>query len=463
MKLKTVLIIGGIALLLLIIVGATVMHNAQGVVAVQMAKVKPQDLTSTVTASGQITPKTFVNIGANAMGKITKLYVKEGDQIKKGEKLAQLENVQSTADVGAQRAMLSANEADAIAADAGLKTSIAQLNRDKADLGQKKLDYDRAEGLYRSELISKADYDARKAAYETADANVAQSEARIAQSKAQRDSALGHVTSARATLTRFSDLLNKTVYTAPFDGTITNLPVHEGETVVMGIQNSPGSTLMTLADLSVITAEVRVDETDIVNVKLGQPAEVTIDAIPKKVFHGTVTEIGDNAIIRSTGVATSQSTTGTEEAKDFKVVVTLSDPPANLRPGLSSTAKITTATRSHVLAVPLQALTIRQAKDLQDNADKKNSVQAAGPASGNQSKDDPGKKELQGVFVVENNKAKFVTVETGVSAVTDIEVLSGLKENDTIVTGSYKVLRTLRNGARVKQDTSEVRPDEQKS
>jgi len=463
MNLKKLLIIGGIVLAVVLMVGITVVHNAQGVVAVQMAKVKPQDLTSTVTASGQITPKTFVNIGANAMGKITKLYVKEGDQIKKGEKLAQLENVQSTADVGAQRAMLSANEADAIAADAGLKTSIAQLNRDKADLGQKKLDYDRAEGLYRSALISKADYDARKAAYETADANVAQSEARIAQSKAQRDSAQGHVTSARATLTRFSDLLNKTVYTAPFDGTITNLPVHEGETVVMGIQNSPGSTLMTLADLSVITAEVRVDETDIVNVKLGQPAEVTIDAIPKKTFHGTVTEIGDNAIIRSTGVATSQSTTGTEEAKDFKVVVTLSDPPANLRPGLSSTAKITTATRSHVLAVPLQALTIRQAKDLQDNTDKKNSVQAAGPASGNQNKDDPGKKELQGVFVVENNKAKFVPVETGVSAVTDIEVLSGLKENDTIVTGSYKVLRTLRNGARVKQDTSEVRPDEQKS
>ncbi|HTD22885.1 MAG TPA: efflux RND transporter periplasmic adaptor subunit [Terriglobales bacterium] len=463
MNLKKLLIIGGIVLAVVLMVGITVVHNAQGVVGVQMAKVKPQDLTSTVTASGQITPKTFVNIGANAMGKITKLYVKEGDQIKKGEKLAQLENVQSTADVGAQRAMLSANEADAIAADAGLKTSIAQLNRDKADLGQKKLDYDRAEGLYRSELISKADYDARKAAYETADANVAQSEARIAQSKAQRDSAQGHVTSARATLTRFSDLLNKTVYTAPFDGTITNLPVHEGETVVMGIQNSPGSTLMTLADLSVITAEVRVDETDIVNVKLGQPAEVTIDAIPKKVFHGTVTEIGDNAIIRSTGVATSQSTTGTEEAKDFKVVVTLSDPPANLRPGLSTTAKITTASRSHVLAVPLQALTIRQAKDLQDNADKKNNVQAAGPASDNQGKDDPGKKELQGVFVVENNKAKFVTVETGVSAVTDIEVLSGLKENDTIVTGSYKVLRTLRNGTRVKQDTSEVRPDEQKS
>jgi len=227
----------------------------------------------------------------------------------------------------------------------------------------------------------------------------------------------------------------------------------------MGIQNSPGSTIMTLSDLSVITAEVRVDETDIVNVKLGQPAEVTIDAIPKKTFHATVSEIGDNAIIRSTGLATSQSTTGSEEAKDFKVVVTLSDPPENLRPGLSCTAKITTATRSHVLAVPLQALTIRQAKDLQDSADKKNSAPAASSGP-----DDPGKKELQGVFVVQNNKAKFVTVETGVAGVTDIEILSGLKESDTIVTGSYKVLRSLRNGARVKQEKIEERPpDEQKS
>ncbi len=461
MNWKKVLIIGGIALALILIVGFTVAHNAQGVVGVQMGKVKAQDLTSTVTASGQIKPRTFVNIGANAMGKITKLYVKEGDHVARGAKLAQLENVQSAADVGAQRATLTANQADATAAEAGLNTAVAELNRDKADLVQKKLDYQRAEGLFQSELISKADYDARKAAYESAEAMVAEAQARIAQSKAQQQSAAGHVTSARAMLTRFADLLSKTTYTAPFDGTITNLPVHEGETVVIGIQNSPGSTIMTLSDLSVITAEVRVDETDIVNVKLGQPAEVTIDAIPKKTFHATVSEIGDNAIIRSTGLATSQSTTGSEEAKDFNVVVTLSDPPENLRPGLSCTAKITTATRSHVLAVPLQALTIRQAKDLVDNADKKNNVQAPAAPSG---PDDPGKKELQGVFVVQNNKAKFVPVETGVAGVTDIEILSGLKESDTIVTGSYKVLRSLRNGARVKQEKIEERPpDEQKS
>jgi HlyD family secretion protein len=463
-KWKKVLIIGGILLFLIIIVGATVAHNAQGSVGVQMGRVKAQDLMSTVTASGQINPKTFVNIGANAMGKITKLYVKEGDHVTRGARLAQLEDVQSAADVGAQRATLNASEADALAAEAGLKTNEAQLTRDRADMAQKKLDYQRAEGLFQSELISKADYDARKAAYETAEATVTESQARISQSKAQQASAIGHVTSARATLTRFNDLLSKTTYIAPFEGTITNLPVHEGETVVMGIQNAPGSTLMTLSDLSIITAEVRVDETDIVNVKLGQPAEVTIDAIPKKTFHATVTQIGDNAIIRSTGVATSQSTTGTEEAKDFKVTVTLSDPPENLRPGLSCTAKITTANHSHVLAVPLQALTIRQAKDLVDNADKKNSGKKDEIPAAASDPNDPGKKELQGVFVVQNNKAKFVTVETGIAGITDIEVLSGLKENDTIVTGSYKTLRTLRNGAKVKEEKMpEQPPDEQKS
>src|SRR5262249_34855199 len=162
-----------------------------------------------------------------------------------------------------------------------------------------------------------------------------------------------------AGLTRAADVLQKTVYAAPYAGVITNLPVREGETVVIGIQNAPGSTLMTLADMSVITAEVKVDETDIVNVKLGQPAELSIDAIPKSSFKAVVTEIGNNAIVRSTGVSTSQQTSASQEAKDFKVVVTLQNPPEDLRPGLSATAKITTGTRSAALSIPIQALTVR--------------------------------------------------------------------------------------------------------
>jgi len=248
--------------------------------------------------------------------------------------------------------------------------------------------------------------------------------------------------------------LRKTTYNAPFDGIVTNLPVREGETVVVGIQNSPGSTLMTIADMSIITAEVKVDETDIVNVKLGQVAEVTIDAIPRKTFKGKVTEIGNNAVLRSSGLSTAQTTSGSQEAKDFKVVITLNEPPENLRPGLSATAKITTATRENAVTIPIQALTIRDKADLDEKKKGADTVQAAAPETKKK------KEELQGVFVVRDGKASFVTVETGITGTTEIEVTNGLKEGDRIVTGSYKVLRNLRNGASVKEEKQSAPKEE---
>jgi HlyD family secretion protein len=278
--------------------------------------------------------------------------------------------------------------------------------------------------------------------------------------KAQKESADRRISQSRANLTRVSDVLRKTTYAAPFDGMITNLPVREGETVVIGIQNSPGSTLMSIADMSVITAEVKVDETDIVNVKLGQPAEVTIDAIPKKNFKAVVTEIGNNAIVRSTGLATSQQISASQEAKDFKVVVTLQEPPENLRPGLSATAKITTAVRNNVLTIPIQALTVRGHADLQAEGDGKGSVQAAVPQNEASKTKDRDKEEIQGVFVIRNRKAEFMPVDTGITGTTDIEVLKGLKDGDEIVTGSYKVLRTMRPGAGVKVDNTVPKKEE---
>ena len=442
----------------LIVLGVAVHESNKGVVTVQTGKAQRQDLSSIVSASGEIKPKTYVNIGANAFGKITHLYVKEGDRVRKGQLLAQLENVQSAADVAATKASLEASRTDALAAEANLNTAKADLNRAKADAERMRLDWDRAEGLYKAELIAKAEYETRKANWQSAEAGLAQAEARVAQAKAQLDSAGRHVAQTDATLTRASDVLQKTVYAAPYDGMITNLPVREGETVVIGIQNAPGSTLMTLADMSVITAEVKVDETDIVNVRLGQPAEVTIDAIPKKVFHATVTEIGNNAIVRSTGVATSQQASASQEAKDFKVVVTLQDPPEDLRPGLSTTAKITTATRSNVVTIPIQALTIRREEDLEAASAEKGSVQAAAPqkdASKNKKES-----EVQGVFVIRDKKAQFVPVQTGITGTTDIEVLSGLTQGDEIVTGSYKVLRTVKPGTSVKIDNSAAKKEE---
>src|SRR5579864_8518930 len=448
----------GIAVLLAIIVAFTVHQSSRNVVTVQTGKVQRQDLATVVSASGEIKPKTYVNIGANAFGKITHLYVKEGDHVKKGQLLAQLENVQSSADVNANEASLQAAQTDALAAEAGMKTSQADLLRAQADYDRNKLDWDRAQSLYKDGLISKSDFDSRRNAWATADAGLTQAQARVAQAKAQKDSADRHITQAKAMLTRYADALQKTTYPAPFDGVITNLPVREGETVVIGIQNAQGSTLMTLADMSVITAEVKVDETDIVNVRLGQPAEVTIDAIPKKVFHGTVSEIGDNAIVRSTGVATSQQASASQEAKDFKVVVTLQDPPEDLRPGLSTTAKITTATRSNVVTIPIQALTIRREEDLEAASAEKGSVQAAAPqkdASKNKKES-----EVQGVFVIRDKKAQFVPVQTGITGTTDIEVLSGLTQGDEIVTGSYKVLRTVKPGTSVKIDNSAAKKEE---
>jgi HlyD family secretion protein len=459
---KKVLIIIGVLVVLLGIVGFSVAKSRKNTVQVQSGKVTREDLNSIDSASGEIKPKTYVNIGANAFGKIVKLHVVEGARVKKGQILAQLENVQSAADVAANRANLAATRTDAVAAEAAMRTAQADLNRTKAEQERSRLDYQRADELYKSQLIPKSEYDAKKAAYESAEAAFGQARARVAQSKAQMESAETRVTQSAATLRRASDVLSKTEYVAPYDGVITNLPVREGETVVMGIQNAPGSTLMTLADMSTITAEVKVDETDIVNVKLGQDAEVTIDAIPKKKFKGVVSEIGNNAVLRSTGVSTAQTTGGSQEAKDFKVVVTLSEPPENLRPGLSATAKITTATKKDVLAIPIQALTVRQRGDLeQQKAGPKGSVQAA-PPQDRQARD-RDKEELQGVFVVRNKKAEFVQVDTGITGTTDIEVLGGLKEGDEIVTGSYKALRSLKNGATVKIDNSAPKTDEKES
>jgi HlyD family secretion protein len=234
----------------------------------------------------------------------------------------------------------------------------------------------------------------------------------------------------------------------------------------MGIQNQPGSFIMTLSDMSVVTAEVKVDETDIVNVKMGQDADVTIDAVPGKVFKGKVTEIGSQAVLRSSGLTTTQTTTSTQEAKDFKVVVTLANPPENLRPGLSATAKIKTAERKDVVAIPIQALAVRTRKDLEEatkNAKGQgSSVTLAAPppaASGDSKKD-----EVQGVFVVNAKKAFFRPVETGIAGVTDIEITKGLQAGDEIVVGSYKALRTLKPESQVKVDNSAPKkPDETQS
>ena len=439
---------------------ASIKYSQRGIVDVQTSSVVRQDLVATVTASGEIKPKNYINLGANTLGPapITQIMVKEGDRVHKGEVVAQMQSVQANADVVAQNASIATSLADSAASEANLKsqedgvtTAQAELEKSRAELDRTKANYDRAAALYKEKLLAKQDFDQKKAEYDTAVAAMGEDEARIAQAKAQEAqarqqlaSAQKHIAQMQAGLDRYKDILSQYYVRAPLDGIVTNLPVRTGETVVPGVQNSAASTIMTIADMSLITAEVKVDETDIVNVALGQKAEVTIDAMPNQTFHGHVTEIGDTAILRSSGVAASQSNTSDQEAKDFKVVIALDDPPADIRPGLSCTGKITTATKQQALTIPIQALTVRTRGDLEPR--KTGGVQAASDPITEKAK----KQELQGVFVVRNGKAEFVQVSTGITGATDIEVLSGLKQGDQVITGTYKVIRTLRNLAKVK-------------
>jgi HlyD family secretion protein len=429
----------------------------KGVITVQTAKVAKQDsLISLVTASGEIKPTTYTNIQAQGFGRITDILVKEGDPIKKGDRLLLQENVQASADVQAQSAAMNSSESGILAADASYKSAQSDLLLQKANLEKAKLDYERGQGLYKDGLIPKQDFDQRKTAYDAAAASVDSAAARVLQLRAQVEQSRAQLSQNKAVLTRTRDILSKTTYVSPINGIVSYLPVRLGEYVVPGIQNSNGSFLMTLSDMSIVTAEVKVDETDIVNVRMGQDADVTIDAVPGKVFHGKVTEIGSQAVLRSSGLATTQSTTSTQEAKDFKVVVTLDSPPANLRPGLSTTAKIKTAEKKSVVAIPIQALAVRTRKDLDDakknpNGGSSGSALAAPLPS---TSGDPKKEEIQGVFVINGKKAFFKPVKTGISGITDIEITDGLQPGDEIVVGSYKALRTLKPEAPIKVDNS---------
>ncbi len=437
-------------------------YQERGIVTVQTGRVGKLDLVSVVTASGEIKPRNYINIGSNAnsAARISEILVKEGEHVVKDQLLAKLESIQPEADVDAQQASVASSQADSAASEAGLraadesiKTLEASLDRAKSQLDQAKIDFDRTQKLFDEKLIARSEYDSRRLSLAGAEAAVREAETRIPQARAQRaqlaaglSGSQKRVIMAQANLRRSQDVLKRTMAVSPIAGMVTNLPVRVGETVVPGIQNSSASLIMTIADMSLVTAEVKVDETDIVNVTLNQMAEITIDAIPNRTFKGKVMEIGNTAILRSTGQAASQSAISSQEAKDFKVVIALLDAPPEIRPGLSCTTKITTATRENVLTIPIQALTVRQKGDLEEVKEGETKPLLT-PAE-----EKARKEELTGVFVIEGEKAVFRKVETGITGATDIEVVSGLKDGEQIITGSYKVIRTLRNQAKVKVD-----------
>lgn len=443
----------GVIVAIAVITLVSVYEANKDVVTVQTGTVVREDLRTLVTGSGEIRPNNYTNVVGQGVGIITSIDVREGDYVKKGDVLLHVDNVQPAADVKAQQATIDSGRAAVLAAQANFAAANATVVQRQADLEKAKLDWGRQQALFENQLISKADYDASKAAYDAAVGALEVSKAQVNQMAAAREQSQSNLAQSQAALVRTTDILHKTTYFAPISGLVSYIAVRVGENVVPGIQNSQGSFLLTLSDMSVVTAEVKVDETDITNVRNGEPAEVTIDAIQNKTFTGKVTAVGDEAILRSTGDASmTQTTTNTQEARDFKVVVTLDHPPAGLRPGLSVTAKIETAKKQDALSIPIQALAMRSQKDLATNHDSGSSVTLA--ASSSDVANPSNKADVQGVFIIRGNKVQFVPVQTGISGVTDIEVIKGLNLGDQIVIGSYKALRSLHSGAAIKIDNS---------
>jgi HlyD family secretion protein len=449
-----------------------VVWSRRGQVEVQTGTVARQDLTSIVTASGQIEPENYANVNANSIGKVTDIYVTEGQRVRKGQLVLRTQDVEEQADVDAQQAALQASQAT-LASDeasvesygAAVKTARADLAQSEAQLAQAKLAYQRGLELLKESLLSKQDFDQRYGTYRVDQATVQSSQAKLTQAQAQylqakntRDMASAQVTQAQAALLRATDVRNQTLYKSPYNGIITDLPVHVGEDEVPGVQNTAGSLLYQVSNLSVIDANIMVDETDIASIRIGQHAYVSIDALPNKSFEGSVTQIGQTALSSTTGEATtgaSQTTSTNEEAKQFKVVVRLGDPPTILRPGLSTTAQIVTATAKEAVSIPIQALTVRTKKELtQTEKGGSGEVMAANaqPLSAPSSSfgTNPENQDIQGVFVVRNQHALFVPVKTGIMGTMNVQVLNGLKPGDVIITGSYSALRTLRNGAKIR-------------
>jgi len=429
MTTKTKRILGAVVAVVVIggIVAANVIREKRSRVEVQIGKVEKRDLIQVVTASGEVRPRRYVNVGANVSGRIVELDVNEGDTVKKGQVLARIESERY--------------EAGERQASAGVAAARADLQRAQADLDIARIAFDRAERMQVDRLISAQEYDQKEAELKMKVANVEAAERRVAQLQAQLDS------------TR--DELYKTTVYSPMDGVVTNLPKEAGEMVIGAMSFNP-TTLMTVADLSIMEAEVMVDETDIRNLRVGQKARISVDALEGIEIEGEVTEIGASAIVRGTNTATQQTTLGANtgnQPKDFKVTIVLNDPPPSLRPGLNATADITTATREDVIAVPVQAVVVRE-------VDKEGKVIEAGAAAQTAGRDGIVEaqasrqkgEEKDGVFVVENEKAVFTPVKTGIMGATDVEVVDGLEPGQEIVTGSYRTLRTLENEARIRAE-----------
>lgn len=403
MKRKQLLILGG-GLALLLIVGLSLAGLRDKGMLVQVAPVGRENLQAKVSANGTIQAVTKADISANVIGQVTRLAVKEGDLVKKGQFLMEIDPRNARANADAMQASLQAAQ--------------SQVDSASANLAQTKSDFDRAKANRAAGIISAADFERARTAFDTARAD---------QKTAQR-----RMDQARANVSQSHVGLGYSTITAPMDGVVTARRIELGETAVPGIQNQAGTVLLTISDMSKVEAEMEVDEASIPTVKLGQEAQVRIDAYPNQVFQGQVTEVGGSPILK----------TSVNDATKFKVKVWIKNPPLTIKPGLSAQADIFTGSRDQALAIPFQALVMRDIK----------------PKPGESIK--PGApREEEGVYLIESGKAKFVPVKTGLMGDLSVEVISGLKGGETLITGPNRALRELKGGESVQADKTHKKDD----
>ena len=383
----------GIVVLALLLVGAVLLRHNGDATQVEVAKVGREDLQAKVTANGKVQAQKRVDVSALIAGQITRLAVHEGDRVKKGQFLLQIDQVNP-------RALARSNEASMEALQRDLESARATNEQARAD-------FRRADGNHRAGIIPEADYDKARNA--------------LAGSQAALEAAQRRVDQARAMLEGSRDTLRKTTIVAPIDGVVTARPVEEGEVAVIGVQNSPGTVLLTISDMSVVEAEMEVDETSIPSVKLGQDAVVRVDAYPNRTFAGVVTEVGSSPI--------SGTAIGSTEAIKFKVKVRIKNPPPDIKPGLSVQADILTGFRSQALVVPIQALVVRE-------IERKPGTPLPPGAP----------REQEGVYLMNGAKARFVPIQTGLMGDLSVEVRSGLAGGETLITGPFRALRALHPG-----------------
>ncbi|MCY4648122.1 MAG: efflux RND transporter periplasmic adaptor subunit [Gammaproteobacteria bacterium] len=437
MTLRVKIAIGVLVVTVLVVAGVlTTLQSRNNGTQVRVEEVGRRDLEAIVTASGNIRARRTVDISSDVSGRIVELNVDEGDDVEEGQILLRIDQTQFQAAVAQSRAALSQREAQA-----------AQQN---ASLIQATREYDRMQGLWTrdSTLVSRQQVDDAATQVEVSQALFTAAEHGVDQ--------------ASATLTEAEDRLSKTTIRAPISGKVTRLNIELGETAIVGTMNNPGSLLLTVSDLSVIEAVMQVDETDVPDISVGDSAALELDAFPDTEFAGTVTEIGNSAI----RPPSSAAGTGQTPTIDFEVVITLEDPPVELRPDLSTTADIVTEIRDQALAIPIIALTIRdrsgQEADANDsNGDGELGAGEAGDGATESSSaraEDEGDEE--GVFVVRDGEAHFVPVSVGIAGEEYFEVLSGLSEGDTVVSGPYQRIRELNDGEEVRTDSASVEPDE---